>query len=1164
MANMEIPDWFNHPQGIDAPSALQKQCKTWRNCKIVINEECISGKAQVLLDSQQPRLAICLKSKEYGQIIFPMADCPINPGIEGEDEHTSQFVHIARQKHDDLQGWKEVYYYQVWCCNRPVIPKPSRQLDAAQRPTWDFLMSVLGDETKDWSCPELTVFLEYKPAYRDVAPSLNWISMLQGLATNNQSEFSGKSFWWYEKNPADSTTGCHPLLPWLWTRPNEAGYQEYIKWEPVDPFFIDDRERRYRLSTASNRERETQCNAITQVFNPSLRHNAYLTVDGVGKGALVHVKLSTPPGTSVNIPELPEGTIVRFQVAQEHRTYEEGDLLMKGNVVELDSAADLVIATKGFGHEVGLHGNFQIVTLVKPNTMPIDEQLKALHEASTVRVHGDTSAGAGQGFSLKRTLLGHGSELNPDSPHYFVLDFQTVSPLQPHLQKERLAYIRRLFPLDDAQMAAFVNSTSTVTCGVSLIQGPPGTGKTRTAVAIILALTALRIKVLVVAGSNKAVDNLLESLALAAEKDKFLSVWCGQFVRFRTPAYQLSQIRAKSASDPIANLRAQVEANNDNRLSHSLEKIQMHNLAVAHAHKNPEDKHCKSLLEYMAIDKEKGLSRDSIKKLRSAYDNTVMGYLEGCSVVATTLSNASHDVLRLSGFKPGFVVSDEAGQCVEGDHCIALTMTSVRGVVLIGDPDQLSPTVISEHGPNEGARFLKRSLMERLYYAGYPCIMLTTNYRNHSQILDFFNAGMYKGELNPGPDNDRLERVGSAWDSFTRSRHYFRALGVDGVRRLFISVIGNARRMENSLSWSNESQVHVLRHLLTSLYSFQTPDGHSVLPDDVMIISPYKDQKVLVQRVLGRYQVKYRDNLTVDAAQGQEAPIVVFLMTKPSENAASPGFVADANRLNVALSRAKKVMIIIGNLAVWDDKGIIKIHRSVGHRARLLVDLLKDVTSMRHTLTWTGEETVTETQPIGPVQYISHDRPGDIIGVYQSGPPVVAPPTFPAAPVVLPFHAAHVALPIRSASSAPLVPPTDTTPVVQTRDPYDATELLRAQPEENDDVEMGDASLVLASEVRPTVQLPPRQRSRSPARSQSPTELTQYRDRRDHYADMTMEPTRIVELRQQRMRLQADAHRARAAAYRETAQAFDAEDMDLVLEEELERRRLEGQRRQGQ
>ncbi|PLB33699.1 uncharacterized protein BDW47DRAFT_113472 [Aspergillus candidus] len=73
----------------------------------------------------------------------------------------------------------------------------------------------------------------------------------------------------------------------------------------------------------------------------------------------------------------------------------------------------------------------------------------------------------------------------------------------------------------------------------------------------------------------------------------------------------------------------------------------------------------------------------------------------------------------------------------------------MRGVVLIGDPQQLPPTVILENGTNEGAQCLKRSLMARLYAAGYPCTMLNRNYRNHSQILEYFNRAVYGGTVRP-------------------------------------------------------------------------------------------------------------------------------------------------------------------------------------------------------------------------------------------------------------------------------------------------------------------------------------------------------------------------------------------------------------------------------
>ena len=85
-----------------------------------------------------------------------------------------------------------------------------------------------------------------------------------------------------------------------------------------------------------------------------------------------------------------------------------------------------------------------------------------------------------------------------------------------------------------------------------------------------------------------------------------------------------------------------------------------------------------------------------------------------------------------------------------------------------------------------------------------------------------------------------------------------------------------------------------------------------------MIVSPYKDQVKLVSEVFCAYKVGYRDNLTVDASQGQEAKLVIFLMTKPSDDSGQrPGFLIDRQRMNVALSRAQEVEVIIGNLNIW-------------------------------------------------------------------------------------------------------------------------------------------------------------------------------------------------------------------------------------------------------
>ncbi|XHG07152.1 hypothetical protein AWENTII_010313 [Aspergillus wentii] len=252
--------------------------------------------------------------------------------------------------------------------------------------------------------------------------------------------------------------------------------------------------------------------------------------------------------------------------------------------------------------------------------------------------------------------------------------------------------------------------------------------------------------------------------------------------------------------------------------------------------------------------------------------------------------------------------------------------------------------------------------MERLHDAGYPSSRLTVNYRNHPQILELYNRITYKGCLVPNAQNAELERVGSAWDSFTQSRFWFRQAGVDGVRRLFINTTGSAKQVGNSRSWSNSTHVDVIKELLVELYRFK--DGNGVRPEDVMIISPYKDQRRLIQKKLGEQGVGYRDNLTVDTALGQEAPVVIYSLTKPSQGSPlSTGFVADTGRMNVALSRGQKVVIIIGNLTVWNDSTIRQMQSH--KRNKFLIELLRDVRSRRHTISWNGPETVTDQQAPG-------------------------------------------------------------------------------------------------------------------------------------------------------------------------------------------------------
>ncbi|OOQ87567.1 hypothetical protein PEBR_15610 [Penicillium brasilianum] len=233
---------------------------------------------------------------------------------------------------------------------------------------------------------------------------------------------------------------------------------------------------------------------------------------------------------------------------------------------------------------------------------------------------------------------------------------------------------------------------------------------------------------------------------------------------------------------------------------------------------------------------------------------------------------------------------------------------------------------------------------------------------------------IYKGKLRPGPSNSEPERVGDTWDEFTSKRHHFHGQFLAGVRRLFISVIGNATREEHGTSFENVSQAVVIRDLLAELYSFTTAGGQSIRAEDVMIISPYKAQRRLFSRTLSESGLKVRDNLTVDASQGQEAPIVLLSLTKPGEVATSLGFMANKERLNVALSRAQEVLIVVGNLSVWGE-GFVKSLAAKNNSVKVLRELLMDVKPKNHVLTWVDKRVVTEVDPKPSYGYYSHIRP---------------------------------------------------------------------------------------------------------------------------------------------------------------------------------------------
>jgi hypothetical protein len=627
---------------------------------------------------------------------------------------------------------------------------------------------------------------------------------------------------------------------------------------------------------------------------------------------------------------------VRFKITDNSGSPTAG----KGKIIQIPTAADLVLITRHGLPLNDLGPHYDIVLEIKPNLRPIKDQIAAVIKSGEPEVvFGDKPENQGQGFSLHRTVLAHGCELDPSHGSFFKWSVLERTSLDLETAKWRINSIKKACRLDKTQLEAYENSLFYMIAGMSLVQGPPGTGKSHLGVAIITTVASLGFKVLLTAGSNKAVDNISAAVAKFLNRNPEVKAWCGEFVRARTPGYQLSLFHELI----VGSSESQGPAKNKTDANTILEGIQLPPMVKKLVDSDP----CSSeymqrfvglISDYISV---KGqISADKSKAFKSDYQLIAGEIAKEASIVASTLSNSAHDFLR---FEPDFVICDESGQCTEGESMIALSKPSVKAFVLLGDPQQLAPTIITEQSatPNPEVGFIKRSLMERLKEAGYPCSMLRMNYRCHPEVLDFFNRTVYKGQLTKPVGFVHDDSIGYIWDGFTRHNGDFILACQQNKRRVFLTVDSVATKPENSTSWVNHQQADVALDLLKDLYKHKAPDGRSITAVDAMLISPYKAQRnLLTEKALER-GIPLPENLTIDASIGQEANIVIYMLVKPSAHPKQFGFVADSGRLNVALSRAKDALVIIGNSKAWNKQ--LMEEMKYNKKQAVLRELIADV-----------------------------------------------------------------------------------------------------------------------------------------------------------------------------------------------------------------------------
>jgi ATP-dependent RNA/DNA helicase IGHMBP2 len=428
--------------------------------------------------------------------------------------------------------------------------------------------------------------------------------------------------------------------------------------------------------------------------------------------------------------------------------------------------------------------------------------------------------------------------------------------------------------LNDSQLDALKMLMQTD--DVAFIHGPPGTGKTTTLVEGICRTVASESQVLVSTPSNAAIDLLVEKLS-----DKGLNV-----VRIGHPARVTEQTLSKTLDARIA---AHANFSELRALRKKLEQVK----GMAGKYKRNFGHHERE---------QRRMLKEEVRLLKSDADllefYIVNDLLNSAQVICTTLVGSSHPVLRGKKFKTVFI--DEAAQALE-PACWIPILKSQR-VILAGDHCQLPPTIKSQEAATSG---LARTLFEKgIEKHPHRAAMLKVQYRMHQQIMKFPSTYFYKDEL-------------IAHESVRNS-----LLRMDQPPVEFVDTAGcgyGETQDPESLSRFNEEEAHLLIRKVERLIEEIGPEEWVGQNITVGIITPYRAQVDHLHKLAESSPVleplhKLITINTVDAFQGQERDVIAISFVR-SNNKSEVGFLGDIRRTNVAMTRAKRKLIMIGDSA---------------------------------------------------------------------------------------------------------------------------------------------------------------------------------------------------------------------------------------------------------
>ncbi len=439
--------------------------------------------------------------------------------------------------------------------------------------------------------------------------------------------------------------------------------------------------------------------------------------------------------------------------------------------------------------------------------------------------------------------------------------FEKIEPIQPinkNLNQSQIDAVQFALSAED----------------IAIIHGPPGTGKTTTLVELIAQITRKGQSVLAVASSNLAVDNLLERLIAAGE----------HAIRLGHPARVTPELREHT-------LDLLVEKHPDVKIANKLTRD-------AYALRGQAERYTRAKPEPGVKQAMRQEAKDMLREARKIEEQITTGILSKARIVCATATGLDRD--RLEGKYFDWCIMDEASQSTEPAAWIPIQYA--QRLVLAGDHFQLPPTIISSEAVKGGFDI---SLMERLLNNIGPSISrrLDVQYRMHHDIMSFSSDVFYENSLQA----DESVRTALLTDLPTVTDSPLTNCPVH-----FIDTAGASYDEETEPN--GDSRLNPLEAELVIKKVNELIEA-GVSADMIAVISPYSAQVRYLRERLPEIEID-----SVDGFQGREKEVVIVSLVR-SNREGEVGFLSDTRRMNVALTRARRKLIVIGDSATITSHG---------------------------------------------------------------------------------------------------------------------------------------------------------------------------------------------------------------------------------------------------